>query len=96
LKLSLYLPVTVSARCRRPDDDSGEERVTIDKIEGLCDVPMLEKAKAQIEHDYHWQRDTESVETLQARSPGDAVASASRDRSVLRSRNYSRPRSHTW
>src|SRR5262245_56214195 len=37
LTLSLYLPVSVSARCRRPDDDSGGERVTTEKIDGLCD-----------------------------------------------------------
>jgi len=57
LKLSLYLPVAVTARCRRPDDASRGERQTNERIEGLCDLPMVGRAKAQIEHDYHWQHD---------------------------------------
>jgi hypothetical protein len=61
LKLSLYLPVAVSARCKRPDDDSGGGRATTERVEGLVDVPMLGKAKAQIEHDYHWQREGKFV-----------------------------------
>jgi hypothetical protein len=61
LRLSLYLPVAMTARCRRPEDESKGERITSEKVEGLCDVPMLGRGKAQIEHAYHWQHDNNFV-----------------------------------
>lgn len=60
LTLSLYLPTRMTAWCTRPHDDSGG-RQTREPIEGLCDVPMKGRAKAQIEHDYHWLRDRKFV-----------------------------------
>ena len=55
LKLSLYLPAKVAARCQRIDDESIDPPQTSGTIEGLCDLPMLGRGKLQIEHNYQWR-----------------------------------------
>ena len=54
LKLSVYLPTKVTARCQRIKDDSLDPSETDRKIEGLCDLPMFGRGKMQVEHDYQW------------------------------------------
>jgi hypothetical protein len=56
LKLAIYLPEKVPARCHRTDDEATNREIHRE-IQGVCDVPMLDRAKSQVEHDYHWQRD---------------------------------------
>jgi hypothetical protein len=57
LRLSLYLPSKLMVRCQRIDDPALEPDEKHREIQGLCDVPMLGRAKLQIEHDYHWMND---------------------------------------
>ena len=56
LKLSIYLPAKTTARCRKLDDDAPDAPWTPGTIDGVCDVPMVDSAKSQIEQDYQWQR----------------------------------------
>lgn len=59
IQLSRYLPMPVTARCQTVDATS--EVLTEQKIEGICDIPVLGRAKLQLEHDYHWLRDRRFV-----------------------------------
>jgi len=57
LRLSLYLPVPVKAACYYPDKnglvDSTRPRPQ-KEIVGLCDIPMVEFAREEIEFRYQW------------------------------------------
>ena len=52
LQLSIYLPAKTTARCRKLDDDAPDAPWTRRTIDGVWDVPMVDRAKSQIEHDY--------------------------------------------
>ena len=52
LQLSIHLPAKTTARCRKLDDDAPDAPWTPGTIEGVWDVPMVDRAKSQIEHDY--------------------------------------------
>ena len=52
LQLSIYLPAKTTARCRKRDDDAPDARQTSRTIDGVWDVPMVDRAKSQIEYDY--------------------------------------------
>jgi hypothetical protein len=52
LKLSLYLPTRLLARCQRIDDDGLDPEETDQAVEGLCDIAMFGRTKRQVEHDY--------------------------------------------
>ena len=56
LQLSIYLPAKSTARCRKLDDDAPDAPWKHGTIEGVWDVPMVDRAKSQIEHDYQWER----------------------------------------
>ena len=56
LQLSIYLPAKSTARCRKLDDDAPDAPWTPGTIQGVWDVPMVDRAKSQIEHDYQWER----------------------------------------
>jgi hypothetical protein len=61
LKLSIYLPGKVSARCEWRLDPAIDPKQTVREIQGLCDVPIKGRAKLQIEHDYHWMFESRHV-----------------------------------
>ena len=52
LQLSIQLPAKTTARCRKRDDDAPDARQTSRTIDGVWDVPMVDRAKSQIEYDY--------------------------------------------
>jgi hypothetical protein len=54
LKLSLYLPASVKAQCQRILDDGFDPEIRLKSIKGLCDLPMIGRAKLQIEHNYQY------------------------------------------
>ncbi len=56
VKLSVYLPSKVTARCQRIDDPAIDPQEQDKKIQGLCDIPMFGRAKLQVEHNYHWAK----------------------------------------
>lgn len=54
LRLALYLPVKVIAQCHLTSDTSLDPTARGREIQGLCDLPMEGRARAEIEHRYHW------------------------------------------
>lgn len=52
LKLSIYLPANVTAKCKRRDDAAAETLLRQQTIQGLCDLPMIGRGRLQIEHEY--------------------------------------------
>ena len=56
LPLSIDLPAKTTAHCRKLDDDAPDAPWTRRMIDGVWDVPMVDSAKSQIEHDYQFQR----------------------------------------
>ena len=52
LQLSIYLPAKTTASCRKRDDNAPDAPQTPRTIDGVWDVPMVDRAKSQIEYDY--------------------------------------------
>ena len=56
LPLSIDLPAKTTAHCRKLSDNAPDAPQTPRTIDGVWDVPMVDRAKSQIEHDYQWER----------------------------------------
>ena len=56
LPLSIDLPAKTTAHCRKLSDNAPDAPQTPRTIDGVWDVPMVDRAKSQIEQDYQWQR----------------------------------------
>ena len=56
LELSIQLPAKTTASCQKLDDDAPNAPRTHGTINGVWDVPMVGRARSQIENDYQWQR----------------------------------------
>lgn len=50
LALSLHLPAKVDAHCQRLSDEDLDPIVVTRSIQGLCDIPILGRAKLELEH----------------------------------------------
>jgi hypothetical protein len=54
LRLALYLPAKVVGSGHPISSEAPGPNRRQQAIEGLCDLPIRERAKAEIEHRYHW------------------------------------------